>query len=175
LTDQDLKISELMSGMRKVNVVGKITSMFPVREFEKNGNKGKVLNFILADDTGNTRIVLWDVNHIGLIEDGTIKQGDVIEIKGGSMRENEIHLSGFSDLKKSDVVFEKVQDKAAVSDKSLSEVQQGQSVRVRGIVVQVFQPRFYSVCPNCNKKVNQEGEEYKCGEHGQLSQRAERF
>ena len=35
--DQDLKISELMAGMRKVNVVGKVINLFPVREFEKNG------------------------------------------------------------------------------------------------------------------------------------------
>ena len=44
--DADLKISELMAGMRKVNVVGKIINMYPVREFNKNGKEGKVLNFI---------------------------------------------------------------------------------------------------------------------------------
>ncbi|HDL02325.1 MAG TPA: DUF2240 family protein, partial [Candidatus Pacearchaeota archaeon] len=64
--DQDLKIAELMAGMRKVNVVGKIMNIFPVREFEKNDRKGKVANLILADDTGSTRLVLWDTNHIVL-------------------------------------------------------------------------------------------------------------
>jgi len=79
--DQDLKISELMPGMRKVNVIGKIINLFPVREFEKNGVKGKVANFVIADETGNTRAVLWDINHITLIESGEIKEGDVIMIK----------------------------------------------------------------------------------------------
>jgi len=164
--DQDLKISELMSGMRKVNVVGKIINIFPVREFDKNGRSGKVANFILADDTGSTRVVLWDVNHIELIENETIKVGDVVEIKSGSTRDSEIHLSGFSELKKSKVVMKDVKTGPVVSEGTLEEARQGQNIKVRGVIVQVFQPRFYSVCPTCNKKALQEGEGYKCAEHG---------
>ncbi len=164
--NQDLKISEMIPGMRRVNVIGKIINLFPVREFEKNGNKGKVVNLILADDTGNIRLVLWDMNHIELIENETIKQGDVVEIKNGSTREGEIHLSGFGELKKSDKVMEDVQTAPSVSEVTLEEARQGQSVRIRGVVVQIFQPRFYSVCPECNKKVIKEGEVSKCAEHG---------
>ena len=167
--DADLKINELMPGMKKVNVIAKIVNIFPVREFEKNDRKGKVANFIIADDTGSTRAVLWDVNHIALIEDGTIKQGDVVEIKNGSTRDSEIHLSSFSEIKKSSVVMENVKTTAAVVEKPLDEVRQGQSVKVRGIVVQIFQPRFYSVCPECNKKAIQEGETYRCAEHGAVT------
>jgi replication factor A1 len=166
--DQDLKVNELMPGMRKVNIVGKIINLFPVREFSKNGREGKVANFILADDTGSVRVVLWDVNHIELIENESIKQGDVVEIKNGSTREGEIHLSGFSDLKKSDVVFKSVKSEAVASEGSLNEARQGQNIKVRGVVVQIFQPRFYRVCPNCNKKVVDEGGGYKCGEHGKV-------
>ena len=174
--DQDLKISELMAGMRKVNVVGKVINIFPVREYSKNGREGKVANFVIADDTGNTRVVLWDTNHIELIENETIKVGDVVEIKNGSTRDMEIHLSGFSELKKSETVMEDVKTEAVVSEVTLDEVRQGQSVRIRGVVVQVFNPRFYSVCPECNKKViaapisvppgEGKGEGFKCAEHG---------
>ena len=167
--NQDLKVDELMSGMRRVNIVGKIINLFPVREYDKNGNKGKVANLIMADETGSTRIVLWDVNHIELIENGTIKDGDVIEIKNASTRDGEVHLSGFSELKKSSVVFDNIKSEAVVSEKSLSEAIQGQSIRVRGVVVQVFQPRFYSVCPQCNKKAINEENGYKCVEHGVIS------
>jgi replication factor A1 len=167
--DQDLKVNELMPGMRKVNIVGKIVNLFPVREFSKNGREGKVANFVLADDSGSTRVVLWDVNHIALIEDESIKVGDVVEIKSGSTRDGEIHLSGFSELKKSDVVVENVKTEAVVQEGSLGEARQGQNIKVRGVVVQIFQPRFYSVCPTCNKKVVDEGGEFKCGEHGKVS------
>jgi replication factor A1 len=164
--DSDLKISELMPGMKRVNIVGKIINLFPVREYEKNGRSGKVANFIIADETGNTKVVLWDVNHIAMIEDERLKKGDVVEIKNGSTREREVHLSGFSELKKSAQVIDSVQTDAAVVERSLEEVRQGQNVKVRGVVVQIFQPRFYSVCPECNKKAVSEGETFRCMEHG---------
>lgn len=167
--DQDLKINELMAGMRKVNVIGKIINLFPVREFEKNGVKGKVANFVIADETGNTRVVLWDLKHISMIENEEIKQGDVVSIKNGSTRDSEIHLSGFSEISKSNEVMENVKTEREVNEVSLVDARQGQNVRIRGIVVQIFQPRFYSVCPECNKKVIAEGEGFNCAEHGKVN------
>jgi len=166
--NQDLKVGELMSGMRRVNIVGKIVKLFPVREFSKNGREGKVANFVLADETGSTRVVLWDVNHIELIENGAIKEGNVVDIKNGSTRDGEIHLSGFSDLEKSNVVMGDVKNEAVVSEGNLGDARQGQNIKVRGTIVQIFQPRFYSVCPECNKKVVDEGGAYKCVEHGKI-------
>ena len=165
--DEDLKVAELMSGLRKVNIVGKIMNIFPVREFEKNGRKGKVSNFVLADDSGSVRVVLWDINHIELIEKESVKVGDVVEIKNGSTREGEIHLSSFGELKKSDVVMDEIKNAPAASEVGLVDVRQGMNVRIRGVVVQVFQPRFYSVCSSCNKKVvaGDDGV-FKCAEHG---------
>ena len=66
--NEKLKLDELLPGMRKVNVVGKIVTLFPVREFNKNGREGKVTNMIIADETSNIKVVLWDTNHIELIE-----------------------------------------------------------------------------------------------------------
>ena len=164
--DQELKVSELTAGMRKVNIVGKVINLFPVREFSKNGREGKVANFIIADETGSTRCVLWDMNHISLIENEEIKQGDVVEIKNASTRDSEIHVSGFSEFKKSGAVMSDIKTAAAVAEVTLEEVKQGQTIKSRGVVVQVFQPRFYSVCPECNKKVVKEDEVSKCAEHG---------
>lgn len=170
--DEDLKISELIGGLRKVNVVGKVMNIFPVREFEKNDRKGKVANFILADETGSTRVVLWDVNHIAMIENEEIKVGDVVEVKNGSTRDSEIHLSSFGELKKSDVAMDEVRNAPAASEVSLADATQGMNVRVRGVVVQVFQPRFYSVCPTCNKKVVADSEGvFKCVEHGRVEKK----
>jgi ssDNA-binding replication factor A large subunit len=164
--NQDLKINEVTPGLRKVNVVGKIINLFPIREFSKNGREGKVANFILADDTGSIRIVLWDMKHIEMIESDKIKQGDVVEIKNGSSRESEIHLSGFSELKKSETEMEDVKTTRPVDDVNLIDARQGQNIKTRGLVVQIFQPRFYNVCPTCNKKVVSENDVFKCAEHG---------
>ena len=166
--DQELKISELMPGMKRVNVVGKIINLFPVREYEKNGRQGKVVNFILADESSNIRVVLWDTNHIALIEKGDIKQDDVVEIQNASMREQEIHLGGFSDFSKSSKKIGEVKTERVMQEKVIEELQQGQNVKFRGNVVQLFNPRFYSTCPECGKKVNQEAEGFKCNEHGKV-------
>lgn len=166
--DQELKISELMPGMKRINITGKIITLFPVREYEKNGRSGKVANFILADDTGNLRVVLWDTNHISLIENKEIGQDDFVEIRNAAMRESEVHLSGFSEIKKSSQVIENVKTELMVAEKEISELQQGQNVKVRAIVVQMFQPRFYSVCPECNKKIVTGADGFNCDEHGKV-------
>jgi ssDNA-binding replication factor A large subunit len=166
-----LKISELMGGMKKVNLAAKVINIFPVRSFDKNGRKGKVANFIVADETGNTKVVLWDTNHIDLIEKGEIKQGDVIEIGNASTREGEIHLSGFSELKKSSKTIEGVKTERNYSEKAIDSLQEGSGVNVRGVVVQVFTPRFFSVCPECGKKANAEADGFSCLEHGKISPR----
>ena len=72
---KNLKIEELLPGMRKINISGKIINLFPVRTFKtQKGEEGKVLNFVLADETSNIKVVLWDTNHISLIEKGEIKE-----------------------------------------------------------------------------------------------------
>lgn len=164
-----LKISELMGGMKKVNVVGKVINVFPVRSFDKNGRSGKVANLIIADDSGNVRVVLWDANHIDLIEKGEIKQGDVVAIENASTREGEIHLSGFSSIAKSSVIIDSVKTERNFAEKAISELQEGNSAMVRGVVVQVFTPRFFNVCPECGKKANAEVDGFSCAEHGRVS------
>ena len=169
LENQDLKISELMPGMKRVNVIGKVINLFPVREFEKNGRKGKVVNFFIADDTSNLRVVLWDTNHIALIEKQEIKEGDVVEIKNASMRDSELHLSGFSDIKKSDKILENVKTERVVKQEAIEDVKKGENVQIRAVVVQMFQPRFFHVCPECGKKAQQTSEGFECDEHGKVN------
>ena len=57
---QIIKISHVVSGMRKINIIGKVLELFPIREYNKNGRSGRIASMILADDTSNIRTVLWD-------------------------------------------------------------------------------------------------------------------
>ena len=164
-----LKISELMPGMRKISVFGKIINLFAVREYNKNGRSGKIGSFIIADESGNVRAVLWDANHIKLIESGHLKQGDVVEIANASMREGEIHLGGFSDIKKSELVLENVKTETVLQERAVKDLDAGQRVKVRGVIVQMFNPRFFHVCPECGKKATEGAEGFSCEEHGRVS------
>src|SRR6056297_127238 len=90
--NEQLKIDELLPGMRKVNTVGKIINLYPVRKFtNKKGEEGKVANMFIADENSNVKVVLWDTNHIGPIEKGELKEGTVVEINNAAMRGNELH------------------------------------------------------------------------------------
>jgi ssDNA-binding replication factor A large subunit len=162
---QKMKISELLTGMKKINVSGKIIKMNRVVEYNKNGRSGKIGSFTIADETANIRIVLWDVNHIALIERGELKEGDVVEISGADVRNSEIHLTSFADIKKSGIIIENVQTKQVFNKKTISEIGFNESVDVRAFVVQIFGPTFFNVCPECGKKVSESGE---CEKHGKV-------
>lgn len=157
LDDEVFKIDELVPGMRKVNVTGKIIRTFPIRSFTtKAGKESKVMNMILADDTSNVRVVLWDTNHIALFENETLKEGSSVEIGNGSMRDNEIHLGSFSELKPSTEVFENVVTEKVVREKLIKDFAIGDSVKNRAFVVQIFDPRFFEVNPSTGKKLTDE-------------------
>ncbi len=155
--EEKLKIDELLPGMRKVNFSGKIITLYPIRTFKtKDGGEGKVANMIVADDTSNIKVVLWDTNHIEKLESGEISEGSVIEISAGSMRENEVHMGSFSELKKSDENFDDLKTEKPVKEKTISEFSPGDSIQTRAFIVQSFDPRFYEANIDTGKKATEE-------------------
>jgi hypothetical protein len=152
--NEKLKLDEIISGMRKVSVTGKVIRMFPVRSFKtQKGDEGKVLNLILADDTSNVKVVLWDTNHISLFEKNVLAEGSVIEILNASVREGEIHLGSFSDVKASTENFDNLITEKVVRDKKISELKIADSARIRAFIVQSFEPRFFEVSKDTGRKI----------------------
>ncbi len=140
-----LKLSELVHGMRKANVVGKVTEILPVREYKKNDREGKIGSLQLGDATANVRVVLWDVNHIALIENEKLKVGDVVQIANASVRNNELHLSSFSDIGQSKEAVEgEVKTTETVSAGTLAEAQAGAQIATRAVIVQTFDPKYFN-------------------------------
>jgi replication factor A1 len=74
--NERLKISELSEGKKGIEIEGKIELIYPIKEFEKNGKKGKLQNFIISDNTGEIRGTLWNDQ----IEENKIKQGNEVVI-----------------------------------------------------------------------------------------------
>ncbi|MCK9568287.1 DUF2240 family protein [Candidatus Pacearchaeota archaeon] len=168
--NEKLKIEELLPEMRKVNLVAKVMGISPIRSFKtKKGDDGKVANLFVADDTSNIKVVLWDTNHIALIEQGKILENVVVEIINGSMRDNELHLGSFSELKISSQVINDVKAGKVFREKNISELKNSDYAKVRGVIVQSFDPRFFYVCPDCRKKVIQENGHFVCAEHGEVA------
>ncbi len=166
---EKLRIDELLPGMRNVNLVGKIIRLFPVRTFTRNGRELKVANFIIADETSNIKVVLWDINHIELLEKKKIVERSVVEIVNGSVRGNEVHLGSFSELKLSNEILENVKEDRVFNEKKIADFKISDNVQTRAFIVQIFEPRFFEVCPECRKKVILEGGGYFCQEHGKVT------
>jgi len=155
--NEKLKINELLPGMRKVNFSGQVITIYPIRTFtQKNGDQGKVANMIIADDTGNIKVVLWDTNHIELLEKGDVVEGVSVQIISGSMRDNEVHMGSFSELKVSKEIFNAVKTEKEVKEKKISEFVIGDKVKVRAFSVQNFEPKFFLANPETGKKATED-------------------
>jgi len=162
---QSIKISQIVPGMRKINLVGKVINLFPIKEYNKNGRSGRIGSFILADETSNIRTVLWDENHIGLIANGQIYQEGFIEITNATLRNGELHLTSFSELKPSSKNIGNIVLNKPASKKEISKFNPNDVVTTRAFIVQMYEPKFFQVCPECKKKANELNE---CLTHGKV-------
>jgi len=162
---QVIKINQISPGMRKINLHGKIISLFPVRGYNKNGRSGRIGSFVLADETSNVRVVLWDENHIELISKGELFQECFVEIINATLRNGEIHLTSFSEIKPSDKIIVEVVTKKPLVSKNIGSFNVNDNVSTRAFIVQMFEPKFFYVCPGCKKKASESGE---CLEHGKI-------
>lgn len=171
-SEQKLKINKIMAGMRNVETVGKIVQKYEIREFNANGRQGKVGNFLLGDDSGVMRVVLWN-ELTDLME--KFNEGDVVKISSAYSRNNngraELHLNNMSK-------FEINPENETVSEvktmsfdrKKISELEEGNNnIEVLGTIVQAFEPRFFEVCPDCNKRARPAEEGYACPVHGNVN------
>ena len=146
--------------MRNVGISGKIVKMYNISEFKTQKAEGKVANMLLGDDSGVIKLVLWDFNHIKLFENNEIKESDVVKIRNGYVRENngfkELHLGNIGQIELSDEKIEvkEVKERSEFVKKTINDLKEGENnVGVFGTIVQLFEPKFFPVCKECNKKV----------------------
>lgn len=160
---EKLTVKNILAGMRNVEVVGKVTRKFELREFEKGERKGKIASLMISDETGFIRIVFWNDQTDKFNE---LKEGDTIKIQNGYVRENngrkEIHLNDSAkvEINPAGVVVNEI--KNTVVRKKLSELKEGDdNVEVLATIVQVFDPRFFEIDTTSGKRaIQREGKFY---------------
>ncbi|MBI4151592.1 hypothetical protein HY496_01365 [Candidatus Woesearchaeota archaeon] len=169
-----LKVKEIYSGMKSVSVIGKILQKYEPRTFMKGDSVGKVCSLLLGDETGTIRVVFWN-EQVDLIQ--SAQPDDVLRVTDSYVRENngvrEIHLGmrGSVDLNpegESVAVVRRVSK--AYERKKIEELKEtGDTAEIVGTIVQVFDPRFFYTCPQCNKRVTESMGTFTCGEHGAVN------
>ncbi len=170
-TKRQLKIKNLVSGLRSVDLVARITEISDVREFEKNGRKGRVANLVLGDETGFVRLSLWN-DEIGLIKDEGLSPGQVIRISGAYTK---MDNRGNPELRIGRGRIEKVEEKVDIPETEemkkefgsakrevIANLKEGGFYELRAAMVQIFRRNpFYEVCPECGTRLSQETSENK--------------
>ncbi len=168
-----LSIKDIFAGMRNIELVGKVTRVFEVRTFNTPQRSGKVGSFMIADATGQTRIVAWG-NQADVLS--KLKEGDVVRVKSGYAKENqgkiEVNLNDNSQIiiNPEGVTIGDVKTRENSQRKKISELSNNdQNVEVLGTVVQAFDPRYFEVCPTCTKRIKNQGLVFKCDAHGEIA------
>jgi len=175
-----LQIKNILTGMRDVETVGKVQQVFEERQFNSNGREGKVASLQVADETGGIRVVLWNEQADNA---KTVKAGDIIKVKGAYVRERngskELHLNDRSvmlvnppgetvDVIIPAAIVSQPQQQMSVR-KKLSELTSADSiVEVLGTVVQVFDLKFFEICPECGKRARPSDSSFVCNQHGNV-------
>jgi hypothetical protein len=173
-TEGKLKIKDIYAGMRSVETVGKITNIYELKEFPRqDGSTGKVASFVMGDETSSLRVVLWNDQTDKLKELGV---GKVIHITGGYTKENmngniELHIATKANIKVME--GENIENVAALAKpqrKRIDALNDADiNVELFATIVQVFEPRFYEVCPECNKRAKQKETGFECSVHGNIN------
>ncbi len=167
-----LQIKNILAGMRDVETVGKVMQVYELREFKTEKREGKVASFILGDETGTIRVVMWGTQAENI---KNLKQDMIIKVNGGYVRDNvrgkEVHLNERSKLilnPEGETVGNIKETKVEVKRKKINELQENDNVELLGTIVQVFEPRFFEVCPECNKRLRQHEEKFICEAHNEV-------
>ena len=153
--------------MNSVDVLAKVINNYGIREFQKDNRQGRVASMLMGDDSGTCRLVLWDTNHIEEVEKNNLTEDKVILVKNAYVKENngfkEVHLGNKSTIEYPNEKINVVSYNASLTTKKIKDLEENDYVSIEGTIVQVFEPRFYDSCPECRKKINEEG---KCEVHG---------
>lgn len=174
-----LKIKNIVSGMRSVDVAGRVLSISEKRDFEKEGRSGSVVNIVLGDETGTIRLSLWD-KEIDVIEKLGIKENDILTVSNGYVKtdsrgNNELRLGKFGRLEKIEnedlglPKSENIQRNFEVVKRDIGDLKEGEYAEIRASLVQLFRRNpFFEVCPKCESRVEKSGDVWVCREHGNI-------
>ncbi|MBN1792124.1 hypothetical protein JW826_00350 [Candidatus Woesearchaeota archaeon] len=173
-----LQVKSVLSGMRNVDLNAKVLQIYETREFVTARGPGKVSNILVGDETGIIRVVMWNKQAENV---GQLKEGDVLKIVGGYVRENqgrkEIHMNDLSKLiiNPAGLVVNVAERGSAAAQKEyvrkkIAEISEMDSaVQVLATIVQVFDINFFEVCPQCNKRARLREDGFVCQSHGKVS------
>ena len=173
---KNAKAGELKEGMNDVNIEARVIRIFKATEFDKNGKKGKVMNFLIGDKTGTAKATAWN----DLVEEAQkLIEGEAVSIEGAytklGLKDVELHLGWQTRIEKiegKELPTAKEMRKKTALVKKIIDLKQGDSnVLLEGKIIAVNKGAlFYKVCPECGNKVQKLDEGIVCDKCGEVKE-----
>ncbi len=172
-----LRIKNLVSGLRSVDLVARVVKIFEPRKFKSKGREGAVVNLLIGDETGTARLSLWD-SEIELIEKNKIKEGNVIELKGCYVKIDnrgnpELRLGrGSLTVSEEDFGIPDVKELKGYSipkRNRIADFKENEFEETKACLVQIFERNpFFEVCPQCESRLKLSDGKWICEQHGEV-------
>src|SRR3989338_6619422 len=167
-----LQIKNIISGMRDVETIGKVLQVYDIKAFASETRSGRVDSILIGDETGTIRAVLW-----GNQADNVLSLGrdSIVKIIGAYVRDNngrkEIHLNERSQLiinPKGESISQVLSESKGTRKYIKDLGENDNDIELLGTIVQVFDIKFYEVCPKCSKRAKPGNDFYECADHGNV-------
>lgn len=138
------KISQLKESDISIDIVCRVIRIYEPREFDRDDkSKGKVVNLVIGDETGISRLVLWDED-VGLVEKSMIKEGDTIKVKKGYVKfrfdDPEVNVGRYGKiiLNPEEEIKEVPALTPEITRKHIKDLQDGEVAEIRGALVVIY-------------------------------------
>ncbi len=151
LKEIEIFISDITQNMKNITLYGRIKEIYNVNSFERNdGSKGYVGSFLLNDNTGDARIVLWD-NQVKIFTEPNFEKNELIKIINGSAKKGkygnmEIHVGSYGKvlLSPEDVDYKKY-PKITFKSINISDINLNlNSLSIEGKIIQLYPKREFT-------------------------------
>ena len=134
------RVEDLSLGASDVDLVGQVLDTDTVRTFDRDdGSEGRVANLTVGDETGRTRVTLWD-DKADLVEE--FDAGEVVEVGDGYVRERdgdlELHVGDRGTVERVDEDVEYVPETTDIADLEID-----QTVDIAGGVIETDPKRTF--------------------------------
>lgn len=114
MKDIEIYIKDIIPNMRNIVLIGRIKEIYKLSNFNrKDGSIGQVGSFLLNDNTGDIRVVLWD-EHVKVFENPNFDLNELVKIingyaKKGKQQGLEIHVGklGKIEISPEDIDFKR--------------------------------------------------------------------
>ncbi|MCX6799268.1 MAG: hypothetical protein NTW59_04205 [Candidatus Diapherotrites archaeon] len=176
--NQVFKLADLTEGLNDVVAVVRVLRLFPMTEFSGEHGKGKVMNFLVGDETAIIRATAWN-DLVDVV--GRLVENDLVKLEGAYTKQGlqgvELHLGWRARVLQNPKISGEIPSAMQLlhqktESKKISELgAESGLVAVSARIVSVNSGQLrYNICPKCGAKVQRMESGMACDNCGEVKE-----